>query len=173
MTQTQQISLQQFVESFQAVVNKPIWRVIHPADGWLIIDIGQKYIDTIPGKDGVDEPYDKGQCQLYITGNWEVYSGNKLIETRKVNGVDQKTYFNRMDKLVTNFPIKIVESVKLDGNILIISGNSSNIRVSINRNAENISLTEVELNQSNKPISYTHYRYEKEIGDLARISTKL
>lgn len=166
------ISLSDFVSVFKDVFEKPIWRVIHPADGWLFIDIGQKYTDVIPGKGGVDEPYDKGQYQIHITGNWEVYSGDKLLETRKVNGANQKTYFDRMEKLVTNFPIKQIEQVRLDGSNLIISGNNTNIKIPVNTTSNSLSMTKVELNLSNKPISYTHYRYEEEIGSLAEISTK-
>ncbi len=169
--QTKSISFQQFIANFQPIVGNSIWRVIHPADGWLTIDIGQKYTDTIPGKDGDDEPYDKGQYQLHITGDWEIFSGDKLIETRKVNEADQKTYFERMDKLATNFPIKTIDSVKLEDNKLIISGNGAQIRVPVNENGESISLTVVKLSQSNEPISYAHFRYEDELKSLAIVES--
>lgn len=170
--QAQQISLQQFVENLRVMVGESIWRTIHPADGWLIIDIGQKYRDTIPGKGGIDEPYDKGQFQLRITGDWEVYSGDKLIETRKVNDDNQKAYFDRMDKLVTNFPIKTIENIEFYDSSLIISGNGVDVRVPIRTDTDSISFTKVELSQSKEPIIYTHYRYEEKVGGLAKISTQ-
>jgi hypothetical protein len=169
---SQKISLQQFVEKLQGVVGQPIWRVIHPADGWLFIDIGQQYSDTVPGKNGADEPYDKGQYQIHITGDWEVYSGDKLLETRTVNGADQKTYFNRMDTLVSNFPIKVIEQIKIVGENLIISGNDSYIKVPVSISSDSLSMTEVELSSTNEPIAYTHYRYEEEVGGLVEVSTK-
>lgn len=167
--QIKPISFQQYIDSFQPIVGGSIWRVIHPADGWLTIDIGQKYFDTISGKDGNDEPYEKGQYQLHITGDWEVFSENKLVETRKVNEADQKTYFERMEKLATSFPLKTIDSVKFEENKLIISGDGAQIRVPVKKDGESISFTIVELNQSNKPVSYTHYRYEDELQSLAEI----
>ncbi len=165
------ISLLQFGEGFQPIVGSSIWRVIHPADGWLTIDIGQKYSDTIPSKDGSDEPYDKGQYQLHITGDWEVFSGDELVETRKVNGADQKTYFERMDKLAINFPLKTIDAVKFKDNKLIISGDGAQIRVPVNEDGESIGLTVVKLSQSNEPTSYTHYRYEDELRSLAIVES--
>lgn len=170
------ISLQDFSSAFQAIVDKPIWRVIHPADGWLTIDLGQKYTDSLPGKDGKDEPYQRGQYQLHITADWEIYVNGELSESRKVNGSSQSDYFSRMDKLVSNFPLIQIDSITLENNTLILKDSEkdseSEIRVPINESSESISLSSVELDTSNKPTFYTHYRFDDELGQLVTITTK-
>lgn len=166
------IPLQVFVDAFQVIVGKPIWRVIHPADGWLTIDLGQKYTDSLPGKDGKDEPYQRGQYQLHITADWEIYVKGELSESRKVNGSSQSDYFSRMDKLVSNFPLLQIDSITLENNYLILKDSESEIRVPVNESSESISLSSVELDTSNKPTFYTHYRFDDELGQLVTITTK-
>ncbi|OGJ37837.1 MAG: hypothetical protein A2383_01990 [Candidatus Pacebacteria bacterium RIFOXYB1_FULL_39_46] len=168
----QSISIQDFILSFKEVIGKSIWRVIHPADGWLTIDLGQKYTDTLPGKDGQDEPYERGRYQIHITGNWKVYKNGELIESRNVDGDDQKAYFDRMEELAANFPLVTVESVKLNKNHLVIIDKQFEIRVPVAESTDSISLSVVELDANNKPVSYSHYRFDEELGKLASISTK-
>ena len=168
----QTISLQDFVDAFQVIVGQSIWRVIHPADGWLTIDFGRKYMDTIPGKDGKNEPYDKGQYQIHITGDWKVYKDSGLVESRGVNGDDQKSYFGRMEKLATNFPLTEITSVNFDDSELAIISNNFTIRIPVSTDSDYISLTSVGLDNDDKPFSYTHYRFDEKLGQLARISTK-
>lgn len=166
------ISLQDFLSTFQVIVRKPIWRVIHPADGWLTIDLGQKYTDSLPGNDGQDEPYQRGQYQLHITGDWEVYTNGELSESRRVNGDNQSTYFSRMDILVNNFPLTSVDSIIFENDNLIFKGDNSELRVPLSESSESISLSCVELDSDNQPTSHTHYRYDDEIGKLVIITTK-
>jgi len=167
----QPISLQDFIDALQIIVDQSIWRVIHPADGWLTIDLGKKYIDTVPSKGGKDEPYEKGQYQLHITGDWKVYRNEKLVESRNVSDDDQKSYFDRMEKLVSNFPIRKIKSVNLNQDELIIEGEESDIRIPVSDTADSLSLTAVELDNNNKPVSYTHCRFDEELERLVRIST--
>lgn len=166
----QRISLPDFVKAFKVLIGNPIWRVIHPADGWLIIDLGQRYTGTIPGAGGLDEPYDKGQYRLHIAGDWEVYSGNKLIETRKVFYANQKEYFDRMDKLIQNFPVKVIEAIRVEHGAMLMAGSNAYIRIPISKNPDSISLTEVELDSFNNAISYTHYRYEEALCSFVKVA---
>lgn len=171
MTKTT-ISLQDFSSALQVIIGKSIWRVIHPADGWLTIDIGQKYTDSLPSKGGQDEPYQRGQYQLHITGDWELYINGELSESREVNGDDQAAYFSRMDKLVNNFPLTSIDSIVLENDTLILKSDSSELRVPLSDSSESISLSFVELSSDNKPTSYTHYRYDDELGKLVTTTTK-
>ena len=164
---TKQISLPVFADSFRVIIGKSIWKVIHPADGWLTIDIGEKYIDTLPGKDGKDELYEKGQYQIHVHSDWEVYIKGELVESRQVNNNDQITYFDRMEKLASNFPIKKITSVELVDNTLVISGNNAEIKIYVSESSDSISLTGVELNADKNPISYTLYRFNEKLGSLA------
>lgn len=168
----QTISLQDFVDAFQVIIDKSIWRVIHPADGWLTIDLGQKYIDSLPGKDGQDAPYQRGQYQLHITGDWEVYTNGELSESRQVNGDDQSAYFSRMDDLVNNFPLSSIDSIVFENDKLTLKSDNSELRVPLSESFESISLSCVELDSDNQPTEYTHYRYDDELGKLVIITTK-
>lgn len=168
----QTISLREFVDAFQVIIGKPIWRVIHPADGWLTIDLGQKYTDSLPGKGGQDEPYQRGQYQLHIIGDWEVYTNGSLFESRQVNDNDQSAYFSRMDVLVNDFPLTSIDSIVFENDNLILKGDNSELRVPISDTSESISLSYVELDSDNKPTSYTHYRYDDAIGKLVTTYTK-
>lgn len=168
----QTISLQDFVDAFQVIINKSIWRVIHPADGWLTVDLGQKYTDSLPGKDGQDEPYQRGQYQLHITGDWELYTNGKLSESRQVNGDDQSAYFSRMDALVNDFPLTNVDYLVFENDKLILKGDNSELRVPLSESSESISLSSVELDSDSNPVSYIHYRYDDELGKLVTITTK-
>lgn len=166
------ISLQDFSSAFQIIADKPIWRVTHPADGWLTIDLGQKYTDSLPGKDGKDEPYQRGQYQLHITSNWEVYTNGELYESRQVNGDNKSAYFSRMDTLVNNFPLSSIDSIVFENDKLILKSDNSELRVPLSESSESISLSCVELDSDNQPTAYTHYRYDDEIGKLVTTTTK-
>lgn len=166
----QVISLQNFVSAFQKIVDESIWRVIHPADGWLTIDLGQKYTDTLPGTDGQDEPYIRGQHQLHITGDWEIYTNDKLVESRKVHGDDRLAYFNRMERLIDNFPLTKVQSVTLEKGQLVIKDGQSKISIPVSETLESVSLSLVELDANHRPGAYTHYRFDEELGKLVAIS---
>ncbi|NLG06736.1 MAG: hypothetical protein GX559_03520 [Candidatus Pacebacteria bacterium] len=168
----QVIFLQNFVLAFQKIVDESIWRVIHPADGWLTIDLGQKYTDTLPGTDGQDEPYIRGQHQIHITGDWEIYTNDKLIESRKVHGDDRAAYFNRMEQLADNFPLTQVQSVILEEGQLLIKDGQSKISIPVSETLESLSLSSVELDANHRPIAYTHYRFDEELGKLVAISVK-
>jgi len=166
---TKKISFQQFVAAFDQIINKPIWRIIHPADGWLIIDFGQKYISSLPGKNGVDEPYEKGDCQLYIKGDWEIYNNDVLFETSNVIDSDQKQYFSRMDYLTKNFPIQHIHTVEYNTTSILLFGDVAHMSIDISANPDAIRLTVVEINTSNIPITHTHYRYDQKMGSYIKI----
>ena len=55
---------------------------------------------------------------------------------------------------------------------LILKSDSFELKVPLSESSESISLRCVELDSDNKPTSYTHYRYDDEIGKLVPTSTK-
>lgn len=172
--QSQQISLQQFVEKLQIVVNQPIWRAIHPAGGWLLLDLGKQYQDFISDKDGSEKPYTKGQYQLIIKGDWEIIQKSNAVESRTVMPNEtQESYFTRMDTLVKNFPIKTLSEVTLkDDSIVFNAENDTLLKVAATGDDDSVGLTVVKLDNENKPIAYTHHRYDEELKSLASISTQ-
>lgn len=172
--QSQQISLQQFVEKLQVIVNQLIWRVIHPADGWLLLDLGKQYQDYISDKDGSEKPYTKGEYQLTIKGNWDITQNSSVVESREVKPDEtQESYFTRMDTLVKNFPIKSLSGVSLTENSIVFNAeNGLQLKVATTGSDDSLSLTVVNLDSENKPTAYTHHRYDEELKSLATISTQ-
>lgn len=172
--QSQQISLQQFVEKLQVIVNQPIWRVIHPADGWLLLDLGKQYQDFISDKDGSEKPYTKGEYQLAIKGNWEITQNSDVIESRTVkHNETQESYFTRMDSLANNFPIKTISEISLsEADIVLSAEDGYQIKVTVTEKNDSLGLTIVQLDNENKPTAYTHHRYDDALQSLATISSQ-
>lgn len=172
--QTKKIDIQQFVEKLQAVVNQPIWRVIHPADGWLFMDLGKQYQDAISDKDGSEKPYTKGEYQLQIKGDWTIAQGEKVIGARVTQPDEtQEKYFTRMEALANNFPMKSFSNALFsDGNVIFEAENGYQLKVSVTGTDDALSFTIVELTADSKPTAYTHYRFDEEIGSLLEVSSQ-
>lgn len=172
--QSQQISLQQFVEKLQSVVGQPIWRVIHPADGWLSMDLGKEYQDFISDKDGSEKPYVKGEYQLQFKGDWIITRNEKMIGVRAVQPDEkQENYFDRMEKLANSFPIKAFSHVSISGNQIVFEAEDDyQLKVTVTGSDDALSLTAVALDGDSKPVAYTHYRFDKDLGSLAEVSAR-
>jgi len=171
---SQPITLQQFVEKLQTIIGQPIWRVIHPADGWLFVDLGKEYQDFIFSKDGSEKPYVKGEYQLQFKGDWTITQNEKVIEARTVQPNEtQEKYFTRMDALTSNFPIKVFSIVSNSDNQVVFEAEKGyQLKVSVTGCDDALSLTAVDLDVENKPLAYIHYRFDEELGSLAQASSK-
>lgn len=171
---TQQISIQQFSEELKKIINQSVWRVIHPADGWLFLDLGKQYQDYILNRDGSKKPYTKGQYQLCIKGDWEIIQNDTSTESRAVrSGETQESYFTRMDNLVNHFPFKTISGINLlENNFVLYAENGFQLKVFVTGKDDALSLTIVEISADGKPISYTHHRFDKELGSLVEISSR-
>lgn len=172
--QTKKIDIQQFVEKLQAVVNQPTWRVIHPADGWLFMDLGKQYQDSISDIDGSEKPYTKGEYQLQFKGDWIITQNEKLIEARATQSNEtQEDYFTRMEALTSSFPIKSFSNVSHSyGSIIFEAENGCQLKVPVTGTDDALSFTIVELTADNKPTLYTHYRFDEGLGSLAEVSAR-
>ena len=161
--QHQQTAIHQFVKDLQVVINQPIWRVIHPADGWLFLDLGKRYQDYISDETGSEEPYPKGVYQLYIKGNWQVIRSKAVIESRTVKPSEsQEDYFLRMEAVATNFPIRSISRVNQgDKTIIFNAGDGYRLEVNITEPDDSLRLTVVRVNKLNKPVSYRHFGYSQ------------
>jgi len=166
------ITKTQFLHYFKNIENSNIWQVIHPADGWLIIDLGIKYTDTVPGRNGQDQPYERGEYQIFIRGDWKIYKKNKLFATRQVKNDNQKEYFDRMEQLTNDFPINKVKKVSLNKGTLIISGEDAKIKILIDPTTDTISLSKVKLDANKQPLFYYHYGFAEKINGLAVIEAQ-
>lgn len=171
--QTRYITLQHFVEKLQILTNQPIWRVIHPADGWLIIDLGRQYQDYIFDIEGGQKPYNKGEYQLTIKGHWEITQNEYLIDSKTLMADEsQESYFTRMHNLVNNFPIKTISGVSFSDTIIILdTKNDYQLKVNVNNEADDIGLTIVQLSKDNKPKAYTHHRFDEKLNSFVTITS--
>lgn len=172
--QHQQISLPQFAESLQVVINQSIWRVIHPADGWLFLDIGQQYQDSIFNSGGTEQPYTKGKFQLHIKGDWTISRNEIVIESRTVkSGETQENYFARMEAIVQNFPMKSICSVNVNyGEVVFAAKNGYELKVMMTDHDDSLSLTVVELSNFSVPVAYTYFRHDEELKSLVTVSSQ-
>lgn len=162
--QHQQTAINQFVKDLQVVVNQPIWRVIHPADGWLFLDLGKRYQDYISNETGSEKPYTKGIYQLYIRGNWQIIQGKAVVESRTVKPSEsQEDYFSRMENIANDFPIKSISRVVHYGKSIVFNaGDGYQLEVDISDHDDSLRLTTVQLDKSNKPVDYRHFEYSEE-----------
>ena len=169
------MSLHQFVEKLKAVVNLPIWRVIHPADGWLFLDIGQQYQDFILDKEGCEKPYVKGECQLNVKGNWTITHGGDIVESRMLKPDEtQRDYFTRMEYVADNFPLTSISTVTHEDNCIVFgSVDDYQLRVIDSGKNDSLGLAVVSLNSSSQPVIYTHTRYDTELQSLVNFSSEV
>lgn len=168
------ISTQEFVNVFQEIISLPWWRVIHPSAGWLFIDMGKSYQDYVSGENGEEKLYVRGIYQINVKGNWYIEKNEKIVNSRNVGKNEtQKEYFDRMESIVNNFPIKFVISIKFENEKLVFEANDDyKICVSLPKDADSLSFTKVELDKNNKPINYTHWRYSEDLKSLAKIESE-
>lgn len=155
------------------VIEQPIWRVIHPAGGWLFMDLGQQYQDFISDREGNEKPNSKGEYQLYIKGKWALTQNGKVVEIRTVGRDEsQEMYFSRIESLASNFPIHSFTAVSLVNNEVVFEAQDGyQLKVHVTGNDDALSLTVVELGSNTIPLTYTHFRFNEELGFLAEIST--
>lgn len=156
--QDQWIAHHQFIKDLQIIINQPIWRVIHPADGWLFLDLGKPYQDYISDEKGSEIPYIKGEYQLYITGDWQIAQNKTVVESRLVKPNEaQKDYFSRIEDVANNFPIKSISGVNYyDKNVVFNAGDGCHLTVDVT-DEDSLTLTIVQLDESNRPIAYRHF----------------
>ena len=160
---SQKINSFQFIEKLQLVINKPIWRVIHPADGWLFLDFGRKYLDHLSGTDGKKVPYEKGEIRLYIKGDWTITKNGKTQNCRDVSPNEtQKQFFSRMEFIVNNFPITFISRLEFaGGKVSFIDQNGFQLTVDMPATDDSLEFTVTELNDDNVPVAYTHYEFNE------------
>lgn len=170
----QPISTQQFVEKLQVIVNQPIWRVIHPADGWLFLDLGKQYNDYISNKDGSEKSYTKGEYQLHIKSNWEITQNGIVIASRVVKKNEtQEEYFSRLENLAKNFPCKSFTRIQLTNDeIMFSSGDGYQLEVAFTGHDDNLGFTIVQVSASNDAVAYSHLRYDETLKSLAIITSR-
>lgn len=161
-----EISSEQMVQALKKLQSYSIWRVIHPADGWLIIDLGEKYMSSFPSTGGIDEPYERGEYDLMIQSDWEIYSDNTVVAQREMGHETRHDYFTRMDELCSNFPIKKIETVTVKGNFIRLTEGKNEMRLPLTEPLDGIHLTYTELSALKKPKSYHHYRFDEELNSL-------
>ncbi len=161
---TQQLSLAQFVEALQVVIGLPIWKVIHPADGILHFDLGRKYADSVPG---IPNPHIEGEVRIYVYGDWTLVQNGRLIASRRYSPDETRhDYFERMDVLEKNFPIKQIISVTYENGEVIFADAQTAFHIKTDGKADDIAIRVVRLDDQNIPLTFTHYRFEEKSNTL-------
>ena len=168
------ISTQEFVNVFQEIISLPWWRVIHPSAGWLFIDMGKSYQDYVSGENGEEKLYVRGIYQINVKGNWYIEKNEKIVNSRNVGKNEtQKEYFDRMENIVNNFPIKFVTAIEFENEKIIFEANDDyKICVSTPKEVDSLSFTKVELDKNSKPIHYIHWRYSEDLKSIAKIESE-
>lgn len=165
------ITLQEFTSVLQSFRSQPIWRVIHPADGWLLFDLGEEYQGRISGVNGEERPYPQGQFQLTIRGDWRLWQNSVLVNSREVQENEtQKEYFERLEKLVQNFSLTAFEKIEITRNLLSFFQGDSRLDIDFSLNFDVVTLTYVDLDAQKTPVKFTHYRFDKEKNSLVEVT---
>lgn len=113
------ISISEYVELLKKVTGKTIWKVAHPADGMLIIDLGRKL-----QRNGFDE----GEITMHIIGPWSYEQNDLEIQHSEAEESESRSdFFNRMDILEKNFPFSQFESVSLEKDTILFKGDNDKV----------------------------------------------
>lgn len=149
-------SLSKLSELLEQAQGKEIWRIIHPAGGWLFFDIGRRLPDVIYGLKGKTTPYDTGEIRIFIECDWEFWSRGKLIQSRQLRPGETNTeYFDRIeDGLIGQRTFKTISGTDLTGETLSIHfDNGEELRVFLGRPEQSFGVIVRTIDPESKNVS--------------------
>lgn len=163
------ISTRQFEQLLNECCGKPIWKIIHPADGIIHISVGTKLLDNF---------HDRlvGEHTLFIYGDWIFcQQGQEISTSALLPGENRSEYIRRMESFVERLSVvDHVKNIRIQekGHLVVIAFDTGDQIQVVENEYGWVSITNnLSLSQDGTVTGARHARRDERTGKLVYIQS--